>query len=62
MSLPESNYSADLIECDEAERYPVPDAGPIDVRRFLLDQNGLSQRDIAAELGSESTVSLVLTG
>jgi HTH-type transcriptional regulator / antitoxin HigA len=32
------------------------------VLRFLLDQNGLSQRDIAAELGSESTVSLVLSG
>jgi HTH-type transcriptional regulator/antitoxin HigA len=51
-----------LIERYEAERYPVPDAGPIDVLRYLLDQNGLSQRDIAAELGSESTVSLVLSG
>ena len=51
-----------LIERYEAERYPVPDADPIDVLRFLLDRNGLSQRDIAAELGSESTVSLVLSG
>ncbi|MGH9395979.1 MAG: helix-turn-helix domain-containing protein [Terriglobia bacterium] len=51
-----------LIERYEAEHYPVPDAGPVDVLRFLLDQNGLSQRDIAAELGSESTVSLVLSG
>ena len=34
----------------------------IDVVRFLLEQNGLAQRDIAAELGSESTVSLVLAG
>ena len=40
----------------------MPDADPIDVLRFLLDQNGLSQRDMAAELGSESTVSLVLSG
>ena len=30
--------------------------------RFLLDQNGLSQRDVAADLGSETTVSLVLSG
>ena len=30
--------------------------------RFLIDQNGLSQRDVAEELGSESTVSLVLSG
>ena len=51
-----------LIERYEAEHYPVPDADPIDVLRFLLDQNGLSQREIAAELGSESTVSLVLSG
>jgi len=51
-----------LIERYEAERYPIPDADPIDVLRLLLDQSGLSQRDIAAELGSESTVSLVLSG
>lgn len=51
-----------LIERYEAERYLVPDAEPIDVLRFLLDQSGLSQRDIAVELGSESTVSLVLSG
>jgi HTH-type transcriptional regulator / antitoxin HigA len=51
-----------LIERYEAQHYPVPDADPIDVLRFLLDQNGLSQRDIAAELGNESTVSLVLSG
>ena len=51
-----------LIERYEKERYRVPDADPVDVLRFLLEQNGLSQRDIAPELGSESTVSLVLSG
>ena len=51
-----------LIERYEAERYPVPDADPVEVLRFLLRQNGLTQRAIAAELGSESTVSLVLSG
>ena len=51
-----------LIERYEADRYPVPDADPVDVLRFLLEHNGLSQRDIARELGSESTVSLVLSG
>ncbi|MGH9353605.1 MAG: helix-turn-helix domain-containing protein [Terriglobia bacterium] len=51
-----------LIERYETEHYPVPDADPVDVLRFLLAQNGLSQRDIGAELGGESTVSLVLTG
>lgn len=51
-----------LIERYEAERYSVPKAAPVDVLRFLLDQNGLAQRDIVSELGSESTVSLVLAG
>jgi HTH-type transcriptional regulator / antitoxin HigA len=50
-----------LIERYESERYAVPDASPADVLRFLLDQNGLTQRDIAEELGSETTVSLVLS-
>jgi len=51
-----------LVERYEQEHYPVPEAEPAEVLRFLLEQNGLSQRDIAAELGSESTVSLVLSG
>ena len=51
-----------LIDRYESQHYPVPQAEPVDVLRFLLDQNGLSQRDIAEELGSESTVSLVLSG
>jgi HTH-type transcriptional regulator/antitoxin HigA len=51
-----------LIERYEQEHYPLPEAEPVDVLRFLLERNGLSQRDIAPELGSESTVSLVLSG
>ena len=51
-----------LIEHYEAERHPIPEAGPVDVLRFLLEHNGLAQRDIVSELGSESTVSLVLAG
>ena len=51
-----------LVERYEAERYPSPAAEPADVLRFLLERNSLSQRDIAADFGSESTVSLVLSG
>lgn len=51
-----------LVERYEAERYTVPEAEPVDVLRFLLERNSLPQRDIAADLGSESTVSLVLSG
>jgi len=51
-----------LIDRYEQEHYPIPEAEPADVLRFLLEKNGLTQRDIAPELGSESTVSLVLSG
>jgi HTH-type transcriptional regulator/antitoxin HigA len=51
-----------LVDRYECERFPLPDAEPVDVLRFLLTSHGLSQRDIVPELGSESTVSLVLTG
>lgn len=51
-----------LIEQYESARYPLPDAEPVDVLRFLLEHNELSQRDISSELGSESTVSLILSG
>jgi len=51
-----------LIETYESQRYPVPDAGPVEVLRYLMERNGLYQRDLAEQLGSESTVSLVLSG
>jgi HTH-type transcriptional regulator/antitoxin HigA len=51
-----------LIERYESKHYPVPETEPADVVRYLLERNSLSQRDIAPELGSESTVSLVLSG
>jgi HTH-type transcriptional regulator / antitoxin HigA len=51
-----------LVDRYESQRYPLPDVEPAEMLRFLLEQNGLSQRDVAAELGSESTVSLVLSG
>jgi HTH-type transcriptional regulator / antitoxin HigA len=51
-----------LVERYESERYPVPDVEPVDVFRFLLTSNRLSQRDLIPELGSESSVSLVLSG
>jgi HTH-type transcriptional regulator/antitoxin HigA len=51
-----------LVDRYETQRYPLPDVEPAEMLRFLLDQNGLSQRDVATELGSESTVSLVLSG
>ena len=51
-----------LINRYESQRYPMPDVGPAEMLQFLLEQSGLSQRDIAKDLGHESTVSLVLSG
>jgi HTH-type transcriptional regulator/antitoxin HigA len=51
-----------LVERYESERFPIPDAEPAEVLRFLMESNGLSQREIAPVLGSEATVSLVLSG
>lgn len=51
-----------LIERYESQRYPIPEASPTEVLRFLLESHGLTQRDLIPELGSESTVSLVLAG
>lgn len=51
-----------LIERYEEEHYSIPKASPVEVLRFLIEQHGLKQRDLAAELGSESVVSEVLSG
>jgi HTH-type transcriptional regulator / antitoxin HigA len=51
-----------LIEKYENEHYAIPSAPPQDVVRFLMDQNGLSQRDLIPEFGSEPQVSMFLNG
>ena len=51
-----------LIERYEMERYVLPEASPLQVLRFLMDQHGLAQQDLCPEIGSESLVSLVLAG
>jgi HTH-type transcriptional regulator/antitoxin HigA len=51
-----------LIERYESERYVLPEASPLQVLRFLMDQHGMTQQDLRAEIGSESLVSLVLSG
>jgi HTH-type transcriptional regulator / antitoxin HigA len=52
-----------LIERYESQRYPIPVADPVTVLRFLMDRNGLSQRDIVQDIGgSESLVSMIMNG
>jgi HTH-type transcriptional regulator / antitoxin HigA len=49
-----------LIEAYEQEHYPIPDAGPVEILRALMDANDLRQKDLVSIFGSESIVSEVL--
>ena len=51
-----------LIEDFEERRYQLPQTGPLDVLRFLMDQHGLKQKDLADVLGTASIVSELLSG
>lgn len=52
-----------LIERYERQQYPLPQASPIEVLRFLMDRHGLKQKDLVRILDcSESSVSLMLHG
>jgi HTH-type transcriptional regulator / antitoxin HigA len=51
-----------LVEQYEHARYPIPAADAATVVRFLLEQQGLTQRDLISEFGSESAVSMFLGG
>ena len=51
-----------LVEQYEERNYPVPEAGPLDIIRHLMDANNLRQKDLADVFGTESIVSDVLNG
>src|SRR6516162_8510751 len=51
-----------LIERYEETSYPIPKVGAVSVVRFLLEHQGLTQRDLVPEFGSESAVSMFLAG
>lgn len=51
-----------IIAVYEERRYPIADAEPREVLRLLMEQNNLQQKDLAAELGSQSVVSEILGG
>jgi HTH-type transcriptional regulator/antitoxin HigA len=51
-----------LVERYEQEHYSVPAADPVSVVRFLIEQQYLTQRDLIPQFGSESAVSMFMTG
>ena len=51
-----------LVDRYEQSHYSLPKADAISVLRFLIEQQGLTQRDLIPEFGSESAVSIFLRG
>lgn len=50
-----------LIEAYDEEHHRIPDATPIELLKFLMEQHGLSQGDLP-EIGSQGVVSEILRG
>ncbi|MDL1912678.1 helix-turn-helix domain-containing protein [Chloroflexi bacterium CFX6] len=50
-----------LIHAYEEEHYPIPDASGAEILRFLMDEHGLTQSDLA-EVGSQGVISEILNG
>lgn len=51
-----------LVERYEDAHYPMPRVEPVDVLRFVMEQNGRTQADLADLFGSRSRASEVLNG
>jgi HTH-type transcriptional regulator/antitoxin HigA len=51
-----------LVTSYASQHRTLPQASPVDVLRFLMDQHHLSQRDLVPEIGSDSLVSRILSG
>ncbi len=51
-----------LIERYEREHYSLPAADPVALVRYLLKKQNLPQRALVPEFGSESAVSMFMTG
>ncbi len=51
-----------LVSSYEDEHYPLPKSTPERIVRYLMQQQGLKQRDLIPEFGNESAVSMFLSG
>ena len=50
-----------LIEAYDREHHSLPEASGVEVLRFLMEEHGLTQKDLP-EIGSQGVVSEVLAG
>jgi len=54
---------ADLIDRYERKKYPIDeDISPVEIIKFIMEENGLKQKDMVPYIGSASKVSEVLSG
>jgi HTH-type transcriptional regulator/antitoxin HigA len=51
-----------LVERYEDEHWPITEVDPISVVRYLIEKGNLTQRDLIPQFGSESAVSMFLSG
>ena len=51
-----------LVEAYEKKEFPAGPVSAEDMLRFLMDQNNLTQSDLAKDLGGQPAVSYVLNG
>jgi HTH-type transcriptional regulator/antitoxin HigA len=51
---------ATLIEAYEAKHYPIPTPDPIAAVLFMMEQKGLTRRDLEPAIGSRGRVSEIL--
>lgn len=55
-------FVIEWIEHYDSKVVPAPQLSPVELLTHLMQANGLRQKDLAAELGGQSCVSLVLRG
>ncbi|MFZ3340728.1 MAG: hypothetical protein WA609_09910 [Terriglobales bacterium] len=51
-----------LVERYEEHHFPIPASDPVSVIRSLIEHGSLTQRDLVPQFGSESAVSMFLSG
>jgi len=51
-----------FIERYEDKVYPIPEASPLEIIRFLMEMKGIRQKDLIPILGSKGQVSRILNG
>lgn len=55
------DYLANQVEAYEDEHFPIPESKPYEILRFLMDQHGLKQEDLA-DCAPQGRISEILSG